>query len=241
MCPDSFELDLAGLRAAMTERTCAILFSHPANPTGCSYGRETLTQLSGLIEEQTRRFGTEITVIADEAHRDFAGAGYISAATLFDRTLLVYSFGKYHFIQGQRIGYVAVAPTHPRREEVSQELSRWTRILGLATPTSLMQEAVPRLLSLEHDQRWLVAWRRRYVEELSASGYSVVRPEATLFVYVRTPAGRGDWDFTEDLASAGVLCLPAPVFHHEGYFRLSLTGSEDMLERALPILKEAAS
>jgi hypothetical protein len=34
--------------------------------------------------------------------------------------------------------------------------------------------------------------------------------------------------------------LPAPVFHHHGFFRLSLTGSEPMLERALSILKRFA-
>jgi aspartate/methionine/tyrosine aminotransferase len=30
------------------------------------------------------------------------------------------------------------------------------------------------------------------------------------------------------------------VFHHTGYFRLSLTGSEEMLQAALPILKRFA-
>ena len=40
------------------------------------------------------------------------------------------------------------------------------------------------------------------------------------------------------LASKGVLALPAPVFHHQGYFRLALTGSEQMLTRAAPVLRE---
>jgi hypothetical protein len=35
-----------------------------------------------------------------------------------------------------------------------------------------------------------------------------------------------------------VLVLPASVFHHQGYFRLSLTGSERMLTRATPILTQ---
>jgi aspartate aminotransferase len=112
----------------------------------------------------------------------------------------------------------------------------WTRITGLATPTSLMQRAVPRLLSLHYDQGWLIRWRERFVEELSAAGYAVIPPDATLFVYVQTPPSYDDFAFTEELASAGLLVLPAPVFHHRGYFRLSLTGSEPMLERALSIL-----
>jgi aspartate aminotransferase len=192
----------------------------------------------GLAEAEGP-LGPKITLIADEAHRDFADPReYRSAAEIVDRTLIVYSFGKYHFLQGQRVGYAAVSPNHPAREDVSRELVRWTRILGLATPTALMQRAVPKLLGLRHDLSWLSAWRLRYVDELSAFGYAVVPPDATLFVYVRTPRGKGDFEFIEELASASVLVLPAPIFHHQGYFRLSLTGSEQMLERALPILRE---
>jgi aspartate aminotransferase len=200
-----------------------------------------LEELGRTIQDAENDLRIEISLICDEAHRDFTAPGeYRSAATSVNRTLVVYSFGKYHFMQGQRIGYVAVSPNHPRRRSVSAELIRWARILGVATPTSLMQWAVPKLLGLKHDLTWLTYWRQRFVEELSTFGYSVVKPEATLFVYVQTPAGYRDFEFIEALASAGLLALPAPVFHHTGYFRLSLTGLDAMLERALPILKRFA-
>jgi aspartate aminotransferase len=114
-------------------------------------------------------------------------------------------------------------------------------VTGIATPTSLMQRAAPRLLALRHDYAWIARWRQRFVEELSSLGYDVVRPDATLFVYARTPDGVEDFEFTAALAAQGMLVLPAPVFHHEGYFRLSLTGSERMLEQALPILEQAVA
>jgi aspartate aminotransferase len=234
----SFDMDVKALAEAVTERTCAVMLSNPANPTGRVYEPATLRRLADTLAEAKRK-GPEITLIADESHRDFADPReYRSAAEATDRTIIVYSFGKYHFLQGQRVGYAAVSPNHPAREEVSRELVRWTRILGLATPTALMQRAVPRLLGLRYDQAWLSSWRRRYVDGLTAFGYRVVPPDTTLFIYVRTPGGRGDFEFIEELASAAVLGLPAPIFHHQGYFRLSLTGSEGMMERALPILEE---
>ena len=151
------------------------------------------------------RFGSPIIVIADESHRDFADdTEYRQPSTFIDRTVIVYSFGKYHFLQGQRIGYVAVSPRYPDREQVAQELVRWTRILGLATPTALMQKTVPRLLDLHHDLDWVTAWRARYVAELTTFGYQVVTPDATLFIYVRTPQGSDDFGFIEQLASASV-------------------------------------
>jgi aspartate aminotransferase len=236
-----FDLDVEAIRAAITERTCAVLLSHPANPTGRSYGSDALWALGTAIADAEGAFGTQITLISDETHRDFSEPGmHHTAAGSYDRTLIVYSFGKYHFLQGQRIGYVAVSPWHPEREEIARELVRWTRVLGIATPTALMQRVLPSLLGLRYDQAWLATWRRRYVEELSAFGYTVVPPDATLFVYAGTPGDRDDFEFVEELATAGVLALPAPIFHHRGYFRLALTGSEDMLERALPILRKAA-
>jgi aspartate aminotransferase len=238
---DTFELDVAAVADAVSERTCAVLLSHPANPTGRNYPPEQLAALAEALRQAEERTGCQITLIADETHRDFTeGDTYRSAAGYWERTLLIYSFGKYHFIQGQRLGYVAVSPRHPTRRETGAELVRWTRISGVATPTALMQRAVPRLLALRHDQRWLPRWREQLVDQLTLDGYRVVRPDATLFVYVQTPPGRDDFDFVTELASEGVLVLPAPVFHHAGYFRLSLTGSEEMLEAALPILKRFA-
>jgi DNA-binding transcriptional MocR family regulator len=61
-----------------------------------------------------------------------------------------------------------------------------------------------------------------------------------MFIYVRTPPDDDDFAFIERLAKRGLLALPAPVFHHQGHFRLSLTGSEKMLERGLEILGEEA-
>ena len=235
--PPDFALDPEALAAAFTATTCAVLLSHPANPTGRSYGADELSALGAVLEEVENNLGYRPTLIADETHRDFVATDrYLSAASFVDRTVVVYSFGKYHFMQGQRLGYAAVSPRHPERTQASAEMVQWTRITGLCTPTALMQRAVGRLLALRYDQSWLDQWRRRFLDDLGQAGYRVVPPDGTLFLYVQTPNDADDFSFIENLASHGVLALPAPVFHHAGYFRLSLTGSERMLERALAAL-----
>jgi aspartate aminotransferase len=241
MAAGSLDLDVDALVAAITPRTRAVLLSHPANPTGRNYGGNTLAELGEALREAESRQGCRVTLIADETHRDFLpAADYVSAASLFARTIVVYSFGKYHFMQGQRLGYVAVSPRHPT-PELGAEIARWTRITGIATPTALMQRAVPRLLALRHDLAWLSLWRARVLDELRGAGYQPVEPDGTLFVYVPTPPGyNDDFEFVSELAARRVLALPAPVFHHEGHFRLSLTGSEQMLLQALPALQEVA-
>lgn len=238
LSPENLDLDVGAIADALSDRTVAVMLSHPANPSGRNYGPQLLSELGRVLAREEASLGTEISLIADESHRDFTRPGeYHSASTFTDRAVIVYSFGKYHFMQGQRLGYLAVSPRHPDREKASEEAVRWTRILGLATPTSLMQRALPRLLSLDHDQTWLLNWRDRFMKELSSLGYQVIPPQATMFIYVKTPGGYEDFAFIEKLASEGLLALPAPIFHHRGYFRLSLTGSEGMLEEALAVME----
>ena len=236
------DLDLGAIEAALSERTCAIVLSHPANPSGRSYSPGMLARLGELLDEAEKRHRCRVTLISDEAHRDFIAEGeYRSPAGFFVRTVVVYSFGKYHFMQGQRLGYAAVSPRHPEREATAEELVRWTRVTGTATPTALMQRALPRLLALRHDHSWLEPAREHLVSELSARGYEVLVPDATLFVYARTPRGYADdFEFVHELARRAVLALPAPVFHHRGHFRLSLTASEEMVMRSLPVFAEMA-
>jgi aspartate aminotransferase len=235
-------LDLEAIGAAITAQTRAIVLAHPSNPTGHHLSASALAELAAVLEARARDTGATLTLIADETHRDFTPeGGYHSLAREYPRTLLAYSFGKYHFLQGQRLGYAAVSPAHPERAEIAHELERWTRITGIATPTALMQQALPRLLTLRYDLSWLPRLRRRMASRLRAAGYRVADADATLFLYVRTPDGISDWSFTRLLAGRGVLVLPAPVFHHRGWFRLALTASEPMIETALSVLEEEAT
>lgn len=240
---EDFRLDPKVIADALTPDTAVVLLTHPGNPTGRNHTADELAALAEVLRDGEERLGCRVTLIADEVHRDFVPEGdYVSSAKFFDRTVVVYSFGKYHFMQGQRLGYAAVSPRHPEREQIAEELVRWTRIAGYATPTALMQRALPGLLRLRHDLSRLAPLRKRLLEGLLEAGYDYVEPEGGFFAYVRTPSEHADdFAFVEELAGNGVLALPAPVFHHRGYFRLSLTATEEMLERALPVLAEATA
>lgn len=239
--PD-FQLDPTAIERSLTSRTAVVLVSNPSNPAGRSYPLEVLSRLAGVLERAESRLGRPITLIADETHRDFTPPGiHASAAAAWPATITVYSFGKYHFIQGQRIGYLAVSPRDPRREKLAAEVVRWARIMGYCTPTALMQAAVPDLLALRHDLGPVDQWRRMLTDDLTGAGYEVTPADATLFVYVATPDGLDDFEFIRRLAEAGTLALPGPVFHHTGHFRLSLTGGTKMLEGGIRSLRRLAA
>ena len=48
-----------------------------------------------------------------------------------------------------------------------------------------------------------------------------------------------DRAFVDSLASLKILCLPGSIFEMPGYFRVSLTASDAMIDRALPGFEKA--
>jgi aspartate aminotransferase len=233
--PRTLRLDLGRIEAALSPRTRAIVLSQPANPTGLLYSAGELRQLAELLGRAPSR----PLLISDECHRDFTfpHQTFVSPMTFYDRCCVIFSFGKSLFIQGQRLGYVAVSPRHPERRAFATLLERILRTTGFCTPTALMQRALGDLIGLRPNLDSLLKRRARTLEVLTRSGYLVAPSQATFFLYPETPGG-DDFAFTERLAHRGVLVLPAPVFHHQGHFRISLTASDAMLDRALDVLTE---
>jgi aspartate aminotransferase len=75
--------------------------------------------------------------------------------------------------------------------------------------------------------------RDRIVGALAEMGYEAVTPEATFYVLVRSPLA-DDIAFTERLAKEHVFVMPGQLFQLPGWFRISLTANDEMVERALP-------
>lgn len=222
-------LDLPAIAAAVGPRTRAVVLSQPANPSGVLYGEAELRTLARILESQP----SPPLLVSDECHRDFVfDAPFVSPLGFYERTAVVYSFGKRLLVQGQRLGYVAF---HPALEGWSERVRELARAMGHATPTALMQRALPELLSLEVDTSFIRARRRRAVERLASVGFEP-RGEHTMFVYGRVPAPWDDLSFCELAASRGVLVLPSSVFHAPGGFRVAVTADDDALGAGLDLL-----
>ena len=237
----TLRLDLERLDAALTRRTRAVVLTQPANPTGLLYSEQELADLAALLVRARSR-GVDAWLISDECHRGviMPGETFVSPVRHYDRTVVIFSFGKHLAIQGQRIGYAAVSPDAPGHEELGRQLERACRVMGFCTPTALMQRALPALLALRPPVAGLAERRDRVVGGLRDAGYDVVPSQATFFLYPRSPIADAD-AFAMRLAERGVMVLPASVFHDEGRFRIALTGSAPMIDRALGVFAEVAA
>jgi aspartate aminotransferase len=233
--PVTLRLDLAAVASALGPDTAAVLLTQPTNPTGVLHTEAELRALAAVLDGAP----TPPLLISDESHREvrFDGRPFVSPATFWARTCVIHSFGKSLQIQGQRIGYVAVPPAMPERADFIETLETLCRVMGFCTPTALMQLALGDLLAHAPDWTALRGRRELALGALRDGGYEVVPSEATFFLYPRSPGG-DDWAHAERLADAGVLVMPAPVFHHRGHFRLALTCTDAMLDRAASVLAE---
>ena len=124
-------------------------------------------------------------------------------------------------------------PTMPDREVMRQAIFGAQVVTGYAFPNALLQHALPDLEGLSIDIAHLQRKRDRLVGALREIGYRVHLPEGTFYLMVKAP-WQDDSAFVELLASHDILCLPGAVVEVPGYFRISLTANDTMIERSLP-------
>jgi aspartate aminotransferase len=232
---ESFDLDLEAIAGAITERTRAIIVNSPNNPTGKIYPPETLTKLSALLTDASHRNGRPIYLLSDEAYSRiiFDGRDFPSPVAFYPNSFLLYTYAKTLLTPGQRIGYIALPPTMPERETMRQAIFGAQVVTGFAFPNALLQHALADLEGLSIDIPHLHHKRDWMVGALREMGYSLHMPEGTFYLLVQSP-WEDDIAFTELLATHDILCLPGAVVEAPGHFRISLTASDSMIERAIP-------
>jgi aspartate aminotransferase len=240
--PHTFDLDLDAIQAAITPRTRAVIVNSPNNPTGRIYPPESLRALGALLAERSAKYDRPIYLLSDEAYSRiiYDGRDFPSPTTYYAYSMLLYTYGKTLLAPGQRIGYIALPPSMPPadRQALRTALFMGQVITGWAFPNALLQHALPDLERLTIDVEHLQFKRDWVVRELRAMGYQVHVPEGTFYLTPRSPIG-DDWAYAERLARHKILVMPGEIVEMPGYFRLSLTANDRMIERALPGLAAA--
>ncbi len=239
--PPAFDLDLDAIDAAIGPRTRLVIVNTPHNPTGRIYSRETLQKLAQLLERASTRIGHRIYLLSDEPYRRlrFDGRGFDSPAAIYPWTFIAYSYGKVLLAPGQRLGYLAISPLMPvaERQVFADSMLAAQTALGWCFPNAVMQYAVPDLENLSIDQAALARRRDRLMGILGENGVETLPPEGTFYLWCKWPEGNPEQHWNE-LADLNVFVMPGSLLGARGYFRLSLTASDEMVERARPAFRK---
>ncbi len=102
---NNFKATASQLEEALTDRTKAIIYSSPCNPTGSVFSEEELRAIAEVVKKRK-----DLYVVADEIYEliNFTGkhASIGSFEGMFERTITVNGFSKGYAMTGWRVGYI---------------------------------------------------------------------------------------------------------------------------------------
>ena len=236
-----FQLDLPAIEAAITSKTRGIIVNSPNNPSGAVYSSEQLEALAQLLRRKQEEHGSEIFLLSDEPYRRliYDDLIYPQVFPHYEKTIVVNSHAKDLGLPGERIGYIAVHPAYPQREELVDGLIFCTRTLGFVNAPALMQHVVRSLQGISVDVAGYQRKRDYLCSQLTEMGYSVVKPQGAFYLFPRSPLA-DDAAFVDALQEWNVLTVPGKGFGTPGHFRISYCVEDWVLEGAVKGFAAAA-
>jgi len=225
------------LKRYLSERTRAIYYNTPQNPTGLVFSPEEASAVAQFAQER------DLVVIADEAYEDLVFDGeHFSIASLegmLERTITSFTFSKSYAMTGWRLGYtVAIEPWMTGLRKTALCTSN-----GVSTPTQWAG-----LAAFDTKSDWLennrVAYRKRrdlLFAGLNELGLYCEKPAGAFYAFPDVSRISSDSREAAEilLDRAQVSTVPGIVFgpDGEGHLRFSFSTSIETIEAGLESLR----
>ena len=230
-----FQLDLAAIEAAISEKTVGIIVNSPNNPVGTVYPEESLIGLGQALCAQQERLGRSITIICDEPYREivYDGVRVPFIPALYDNTIVCYSYSKSLSLPGERIGYIYVSERMADAKGVYTAVCGAGRALGYVCAPSLFQHVIEGCVDVPADVAAYAENRRVLTEGLSRLGYEFVKPEGAFYLWVKALEPDAE-AFAKRAKAHELLIVPSTCFGCDGWVRIGYCVSKKTIEDALP-------
>ncbi len=181
--PDKgFPIPYDKIASAITDKTKALVFVNPCNPTGRSYGQEEVDRLYNLCREK------RIYLVSDEVYSCFhdsypAPASVLNNPAFPDYSVCINSYSKTFSITGLRVGFIAASEDF---------IHHFTKVQdsNVVCVSTLSQAAA--LAGLKHAGKWLkekIQFSREKKEKFitlfnqSGTGFRIVS-SGSFFIYL---------------------------------------------------------
>jgi aminotransferase len=233
---NNYKLDIEGIKNAITNKTKAILYCSPSNPTGTVFSENELRELSKIALQNN------LTVITDEAYEYFTydGKKHFSIASipeLKDNAITNYTFTKTYAMTGWRIGYLYAS------EQNIAQIKKAHIPFAICAPVASQYASVA---ALKGSQECIEKFRLSYLKarnlmcerlNMLDSYFQYVKPEGSylMFPKILGKQGKNSLDFCKKLlAEAKVSTTPGVAFGPTGesHIRLSFCVPENIINIA---------
>lgn len=236
----SFQPDLDALAAAVTERTKAVVINSPNNPVGVVYTEESLRGLAQVLKDAEERLGTAIYLVSDEPYREIVyGCDVPWVPSIYDRTVVCYSYSKSLSLPGERVGWVLVPPTNPEGAEVFTAVAGAARALGFVCAPALFQRVIEACVDVPADVAAYAENRDLLTSGLAEAGYTYVEPDGAFYLWVQ--ALEPDCEaFFQRARALELLPVPSTSFGCDGWVRVGYCVARETIERSMPAWRALA-
>lgn len=191
--------DLDAMADAVTERTGLVLMCNPNNPTGTAVGHAEAERFLAHLPE-------DVTVVVDEAYRDFVRDEYAAdGVTLYrddERVCVARTFSKSYGLLGLRVGYLV---GHERTLGRLRGLQPFIRVGN--TGRAAAEAALAEETEFRRRRECVAEERERLRGRLRDLGWQVTPSEAN---FLWLPMRSGVEEFTRFCADHGVLVCGRP-------------------------------
>lgn len=238
--PETFQIDVAAVAAAITAKTKAIVINSPNNPVGSVYAEQNLADLASALRDAEKRLGTKIYLVADEPYREITyGAEVPWVPAIYDRTIVCYSYSKSLSLPGERIGWVLVPNTNPDHDELVLAIAGAGRKLGFVCAPAIFQRVVIDCVDEPTDVEAYAENRRALTEGLSELGYEYIEPQGAFYLWVKALEPDAN-AFFERAKALELLPVPSDSFGCPGWVRVGYCVSHETIVNSMPAWKKLA-
>jgi aspartate/methionine/tyrosine aminotransferase len=240
---DGFQVTVEQLNAATTDRTKALIFVSPSNPSGAVYSRERMAEIGRWASERG------IWVLTDEIyeHLVYGDAVFHSmpvvAPEIADRTIVVNGVAKTFAMTGWRVGWL-VGPAEISSAAIRLQSHISSNVANVSQRAALA--AVEGPLDAVATMRAAFDRRRRTMIRLlgEVPGVACLEPEGAFYAFPNMSGllgrdfGGRTAETTMDLAAllldeVNIAIVPGEAFGAPGYARFSFALADEDLKEGL--------
>ena len=228
----SFLVDVDAIPEDVAPRVRLLYLNYPNNPTGAVASLAYLERVVAWCRQRG------VLLAYDNAYSEIAFDGY-RPPSIFEidgaREVAIefHSLSKTYNMTGWRCGWAVACP------EIAGALARVKSLVDTGTFLAVQAAGAAALRSwAEFVPRNVATFKARRDAAVAAfrgAGFECEIPRATMYLWLRVPAGLTSSDFAERLLmEEGVLVMPGSAFGDagEGFFRLSFVTSEARIAEA---------
>lgn len=230
---EDWSIDMAALKAKITDRTKMIIVNSPSNPTGGVIPEEQLEELASLADER------DILVLSDEVYREIHFGDRPASMLGRGRNVIVCtSLSKSHGLTGLRLGWIVASPAIM---DVTRRAHHY-----LTTCASTYAQKLAELIFEDEawNRQWLESGRRQFTMQRDVALEAIREhvapdlegePDGAFYAFVPVPTCDTLGLAKQMATEGGVLAIPGVAFGRqgEGFLRISFASAPEVLREGI--------